>query len=175
MNRLDAPLPLLLLLLVWLLLTVASFYATSPTVAVLANTTQTIAAFLLPALIGRAAFIAARPPASRVVPAPAPLGLLSWLLMAVAYNLCVLVLLRVLEIPWRNFKFNDPVLSLGISAAQTYAVAALATAGVCVAVARASPAPSRTRSVCVAALAMVVFGSGIDAIVGTTPFVEWRP
>jgi len=74
-----------------------------------------------------------------------------------------------------NFKFNDPVLSLGISAAQTYAVAALATAGVCVAVARASPAPSRTRSVCVAALAMVVFGSGIDAIVGTTPFVEWRP
>jgi hypothetical protein len=98
----------------------------------------------------------------------------SALLACISYIVCVVVLSRLLEIPWRQAKFGDPVLSLGLSSAGFYAFVVALFASLTVVVLRQVPKNSKTARVCVCSLAMLGFSSAAYLLVCLSPLVEWR-
>ncbi|TBO27481.1 hypothetical protein EYS42_16730 [Aquabacterium lacunae] len=89
----------------------------------------------------------------------------------VAYGLSFSVIARFLELPWRAGKFGEASLDLGMSAAQSYGLAAILTALAAFALLKASPTNSRYA---IGSLGMLTVASLIYLLLGLTPLVQWR-
>ncbi|OYU25296.1 MAG: hypothetical protein CFE41_22150 [Burkholderiales bacterium PBB2] len=177
MHRLDSPkalAALLALLALWLLACVAVFHAKSDFAFGFMYFALPVSALLVPLAVGRVAFKLNRDVGASVETSPGYWEVAAFILAALAYVVCGFVLNRLLEIPWRQAKFGDPVLSLGHSAALFFALVALTLGSAAWLVLHKAPARSRAAAFCSAALAMLGFACVAYAAVGASPFALWR-
>lgn len=162
------------LLLLWGVACVWAFFGRSDLAFQVAYQALPISALVVPIVIGHlgALIYGSASKASQSSPRPHITALI--LLAAIAYGLCVVVLARVLEIPWRQAKFGDPVLSLGRSAAEGFFLVWLATGVTTALVLRAVPRNTKASSFGAAALAMLCAAGLTYLTVGLSSLVEWR-
>ena len=94
---------------------------------------------------------------------------------AVSYALCVAVLARALEIPWRHIKFGTASLTLGRTSALTFALLSLLIAGLLIPIARNPTASGSAAKTAMAGLTMQSLAVTIYAVIGLSPFAIWHP
>jgi hypothetical protein len=166
---------LVTLLALWLLTCVAAYFATSDLGFHLTYFVLPASALFVPLAVGHAAYKFSRGAGeSRSTPGKA-VELAALALAVLSYVACIVVLNRILELPWHHVKFGDSVLSLGRSAAQFFALVALSLSAAAAIVWRNCPSKSRPRAFCSSALAMLGFACFAYAAIGASPLTEWRP
>jgi uncharacterized membrane protein len=174
MNRFDSPQALAVLLALWLLACVAAYLSKSDLVMQFSYVVLPLSALLVPLAVGRVAYKVNRKSGSPVKDASKPWELAALGLASLSYLVCAVVLSRLLEIPWRQAKFGDPVLSLGYSAAQFFCLIAVSLASAAALLLYKTPKQSRPTAYASAALAMLGFACLAYAAIGVSPFAQWR-
>ncbi len=176
MQSLSSPSVLIAVLASWLVACVVMPFARSDLAFGFVYFVLPWSAFIVPIVVGQLAarlYYYTSSPQPTVM--PSRFRSIALVFMAgIAYLLCVAVLSRLLEIPWRQAKFGDPVLSLGRSAAQAFVIAALATGTAVLLVLRAVPRASVAARLGVAALGMLAFACLAYVCVGASSLVAWR-
>jgi len=171
---LDSAIFLLALLGAWLVACAFAFLSASDLALLIGYYALPFSPFLVPLVIGRLAAKTNWGIASNPAENSSLVQACAGLTAAVSYLLTLAVIGRLLEIPWRQAKFDDPVLSLGFAAAQLYLVFAAAVACSAFLIVKFSSEESRSGQYGKASLGMLAFGSVSYLLVGLSPFVSWR-
>jgi uncharacterized membrane protein len=174
MNRFDSPQALAVLLALWFLACVAAYVSKSDLVFQFSYFVLPLSALLVPLAVGRVAYRINRKNGSPTKDASGPRKLAALGLASLSYLVCALLLNRLLEIPWGQAKFGDPVLSLGYSAAQFFGLIVVSLAATAALILYKAPRQSRPAAYAAAALAMLGFACLAYAAVGVSPFAQWR-
>ena len=176
MQRFVSPKPLAAIMVAWSVACVIAFFAESRLTFGFAYFVLPLSAFVIPLVVGAltASVLVRRQPNLGSANGALGKSVVAGVLGVAGYLLCFAVLARLLEIPWRNAKFGDPVLNLGASTAQFFVVLAALVLGAALLLLRGVPRRSWPASVAAACVGMVLFAGTLYLLVGISPLTQWR-
>jgi len=166
--------------LVWLALCLVSSKVISPLLATVMTYAWTITILLLPGAFACAGVTSARSERAephgmnRATRIPFLATALSLASLMLSYFLCAAVLSRVASVWWEQVKFGGSHITLGRSAVVYFAVMATSAVLLALQVKRVQPRQKWNEAAARASVVVVFAAAAIYALLGVSPFVEWR-
>jgi hypothetical protein len=164
---------LVLAAVIWLGLGVAAFHGQSTFAYRGAEVFSIVTTFIWPGLFGVAGLQFA-PKSNEHFEADRLVTFALGLSAMLSYFICLSVLARASEVVWRNGKFGDPTVSLGLSAAKFFGLLVVIHLSVTYYLAARARPGTLASKLGFASLGMATGACAVYIALGISPFATWR-